>query len=173
MMQPMVSKGGNAMSERQTPKEQLSWFSAKGLFKHTCDNPRIQERYEESIVILKAASEDLAAERARKLFEKYSDKELGIVFTGAYEICGLFEPVREGREVYWFMRLSSLSPKKYVETYWDDGRPQSCDQKGWTHFWHNIDNKNSGCLNCRQVRKGQLWKRRRPASPGTKVKRPP
>jgi hypothetical protein len=64
----------------------------------------------------------------------------------------------DGSEAYWFMRISRLSPKKYVEKYWNDGRPDSCDQKGWTHVWHNLDNKNSGCYNCKEVRKGRLWK---------------
>lgn len=73
----------------------------------------------------------------------------------------LIDVVQSGREAYWFMRISSLSPAQYVAKYWHDGKPVSCDDNGWTHSWHNLDGKNSSCLNCREVREGQLWKKRK------------
>jgi hypothetical protein len=147
-------------------QKKKSWFGAKGLFRHMDpDSPSIQDRYEESIVVLKAESEEQAEQRALEKFRKYAREELGIFFTGHYEICHLFDPVRAGREVYWFMRISRLTPEKYVEKYWDDGRPRSCADKGWTHFWHNLDGKRSGCLNCQEVRRGKLWKHRKAKAP--------
>jgi hypothetical protein len=90
---------------------------------------------------------------------EYADDEIGIIFKGHYEICPLYDPVRAGSQVFWSMRISRLSPKKYVEKYWNDGKPDSCDEKGWAHVWYNKDNKTSGCYNCNEVRKGQLWKK--------------
>lgn len=112
-------------------------------------------------MVLKASSEEQAAERARKLFKRseHADEELSVTFTGEWELIELFDPVREGREVYWLLRMSSLSPQKYVARYWDDGYPASCDQKGWTHSWYNYDGKRSACMNCREMRRGRLWKR--------------
>jgi hypothetical protein len=90
-------------------QKKKSWFGAKGLFRHMDpDSPSIQDRYEESIVVLKAESEEQAEQRALEKFRKYAREELGIFFTGHYEICHLFDPVRAGREVYWFMRRQGV-----------------------------------------------------------------
>ena len=141
----------------------LDWYSAKGLFKHAWGNKDAKDRYEEAVFVLKAISEDEAAEHAIKLFNEYAneyaDDEMGINFTGHYDICPLHDPVRAGRQAYWFMRISRLSPRKYVEKYWNDGKPDSCDERGWTHVWYNNGNNTSGCYNCYEVRKGQLWKK--------------
>lgn len=161
---------------RRTVTEECGWFSVKGLLKHTFpkdDRRHRRDRYEESIIVLRASSEDEAAELAVKLFkeQEYADEDGGIVFTGAHEVCPLFDPVREGHEVYWFLRISNLSPQKYVAKYWDDdGRPESCDDKGWTHSWYNFDGKSSRCMNCREQRKGRLWKRKETGSSGAKRK---
>ncbi len=147
-------------------KQKESWFSIKGLFRHMHpEQPTVQDRYEERIIVLKAESEEQAHERALVLFRKYAHEELGIIFTGHYEMCDLLEPVRAGREVYWHLRISRLSPEKYIEKYWDDGRPRSCDDRGWTHFWYNLDGKRSGCLNCQEVRRGKLWRHRKAKTP--------
>ena len=141
-------------------KQEKSWFGVKGLFRHVLPgHPSAKARYEESIIVLKAESDEEAHEQALELFQKYAEEEPGIVFTGHHEVCALFDPVRAGREAYWFMRISGLSPEKYIEKYWDDGRPRSCDDKGWTHAWYNLDGKSSACFNCREVRRGQLWRK--------------
>ena len=147
------------LNQETKESKELDWYNAKGLFKHVNDDKDMKDKYEETVFVLKAGSEDDAMERAIKLFNGYADEDIGIMFTGHYEICRLFEPVKNGSEVYWSMRISRLSPKKYVERYWNEGRPDSCDEKGWTHVWYNKDNKNSGCFNCNEVRKGQLWKK--------------
>ena len=43
----------------------------------------------------------------------------------------------------------------------NDGKPDSCDERGWTHLWYNNGNNTSGCYNCCEVRKGQLWKKKK------------
>ncbi|MDI9433413.1 MAG: hypothetical protein QM570_16980 [Planctomycetota bacterium] len=39
-------------------KKSKRWFSAKGLFHHTMDPPYIKDRYEESILVIEAESEE-------------------------------------------------------------------------------------------------------------------
>lgn len=144
---------------KKRKKKKENWYGAKGLFKHLYGHKNLKDKYEEAVFVLKAASVDEAEQRASKLFNEYANEENGINFTGHYEICPLYHSVRNGSEVYWSMRISRLSPKKYVEKYWNEGKPDSCDERGWTHVWYNKDNKTSGCYNCKEVRKGKLWKK--------------
>lgn len=134
------------------------WYSAKGLFLHrTGGVPPKQKRYEESIIILRASSEVEAEGKARKLFRKRQME--GVSFLNELEICPLFDDPKIGAEVYWLLRLSPLSVKRYVATHWDDGKPRSCRSRGWDHHWYNAGKKRSGCYNCYERRKGELWKK--------------
>jgi hypothetical protein len=60
-------------------------------------------------------------------------------------------------EVATTMRISQMAVKTYVEQYWSDLRPPSCDNVGWKHVWYNRDGKTSRCYNCMEVRDGRLW----------------
>jgi hypothetical protein len=35
---------------------------------------------------------------------------------------------------------------------------EDCGIRGGTHDWYNMDNVNSACYHCEQIRPGQLWK---------------
>ena len=131
-----------------------SWYSAKGLFKHlNTRTPKKQTRYEESIIILRAADEKGAEKTARDIYRKAAQKDF--VFLKEIEICPIFDDPASGTEVYWFQRLSPLSAKAYVKGFWDDGKPRNCHSVGWKHLWYNRDNKRSGCYNCYTTRVGR------------------
>jgi hypothetical protein len=77
--------------------QEKSWFGVKGLFRHVYpDHLGIKARYEESVIVVKAESQEDAHEQALELFQKYANEELGIIFTGHHEVCELSDPVRAG-----------------------------------------------------------------------------
>ena len=137
----------------------LQWFSAIGLFRHTTKDRNVVPQYEERVVLVRAKNEAMSEKLILREFKEYVKTD-GIEFLNRYVIDELYDaPGRKVVEVAHHMRLSKLPPSQYISQFWLSLRPKSCDQNGWTHAWHNIDNKKSGCYNCQTVRKGQLWKR--------------
>lgn len=129
-------------------------FSAIGLFKHTYDKPNNITKYEERVVITSAASEGVAKTLILAEFADYAQD--GIEFLGKFEISEIVgdEVVTE---VACTMRVYEGTADEYIENYWSDLRPSSCDEKNWKHSWHNHGGGYSACYNCRELRKGSLW----------------
>ncbi len=64
-------------------------------------------------------------------------------------------------EIASMMRVTKMSPARYVAAFCSDLRPSSCDAVGWRHVWHNHDGGSSNCYNCNELRPGQRWAKRK------------
>jgi hypothetical protein len=140
--------------------EGMAWWSAIGLFRHTYGNGRKIPQYEERVVVVAAVNRENAESKVLRAFGEYAANNEGIEFLGEYEIQEILDELGDKVvEVATTMRISQMAVETYVEQYWSDLRPASCDNVGWTHVWYNRDEKTSGCYNCLEVHDGRLWER--------------
>lgn len=138
----------------------MKWFGAIGLFRHEYGEIDRVSQYEERTVIVQALDEGAARDLVLNEFRRYAAELEGGRFLDQYvvnEICDV--PNGPVTEVASLMRVTDLDPDTYIDRYWSDLRPSSCDQLGWTHVWHNAGRGRSNCYNCREGRAGELWKK--------------
>ena len=143
----------------KSPFKSGLWFSGRGLFRHAFRNKAQIPQYEERVVVIKAKSAAAAEREIIKEFKVYGNGNTGVTFLGEYEIQDILAVDAKVTEVAYLMRVSDLTPAKYIKALWEDGRPSNCKSVGWNHVWHNLDNKSVYCYNCRKVAKGSksLW----------------
>ncbi len=55
------------------------------------------------------------------------------------------------------MKVFAGTDDEYIERYWGDQKPLTCESKGWKHVWFNRGEGKSGCYNCQEERFGELW----------------
>jgi len=134
----------------------MKWFGSIGLFLHKYQDPRRIPKYELRTTICQARSQKIAEARFLREFADYAQD--GTRFLEQWQVVDLYgAPGRIPLETSYQMITTDLSPKEFIKVHWLGDRPQSCEEMGWTHSWHNLDNRRSGCFNCRTVRKGRLW----------------
>jgi hypothetical protein len=138
------------------------WFSATGLFIHRFPVPGCVTQFEERVVIVEAENEDHAERLILAEFSEYASDDAGIELLDEYYLQEIEQPHgSKVVEVASTMRVSPLEPQEYIDRYWCDLRPDSCDQVGWNHAWFNVDNESSRCYNCLEVRPGKPWKQQK------------
>ena len=132
-------------------------YGCIGVFKHCFGDSNRVTQFEERIVITEAASYEEAENNILSEFSEYATN--GTVFLNEYEITEIVDE-RDSLvvEVASSMKVFEGDDEEYLEKYYYDQKPVSCDDVGWKHAWYNIDNKRSGCTNCQEEREGQLWK---------------
>ena len=144
----------------------MKWFGSIALFLHKYEDSRRIPKYELRTTICYARSRKIAEARFLKEFKDYAQG--GISFVNEWEVFDIDGvPGKIPIEAAYQMITSDLTPKQFIKAYWLGDRPQSCEEKGWTHAWHNFDDKHSACYNCRTIKKGQHWKK----SPNQRVQR--
>ncbi len=100
------------------------WYAARTIFRHVSLRPRRRQKhvYEERIVLLRAASETQAIQKAERDAAKYADAHAGVEYVGFVETFRLVESrIRSGSEVFSLMRSSSLSAPRFLSRYFADG----------------------------------------------------
>jgi hypothetical protein len=138
----------------------MRWFGAIGLFRHEYDESNRVSQYEERTVVLQASDEDAARDLVLDEFRRYATELEGVQFLDQFIVNEIHDPPNGTvTEVASLMRVTDLDPGTYIDRYWIDLRPSSCDQLGWTHVWHNAGGGRSNCYNCRDSRLGELWKK--------------
>jgi hypothetical protein len=132
-------------------------YSGVGLFKHHFHGSKQISQFEERVVLTEADS--LEAVR-KKIFEEFRHYCIeGTEFLNEYEIVEVRNPeFKDVIEVSCSMKVFDGTDEEYIARYWDDQRPESCDDLGWTHSWHNRKEGISGCYNCQEERTGELWR---------------
>jgi hypothetical protein len=134
------------------------WFSAKQLFLHTPNDKRIKQWYEERIVLIRAATDDEAWEKAKAEGKEYSDfGDDSCRFIEIVDLFKLFEEPGDMKEVYSIKNISSLKPDEYIFRFYPDS-PADCEENGEKHCWFNHDGRTSGCYNCQVIGEGELWR---------------
>ena len=132
-------------------------YSGTGIFKHCFDTPNKITQFEERIVVTNASSEKEAETIILAEFKDYAVEN--VAFLDTYEINEITEDNDSTViEVASSMRVFTGTDQEYLEIYWDDQKPTSCEVKGWKHAWYNRGNGKSACYNCQEVREGELWK---------------
>ena len=131
-------------------------FSGSGVFKHAYDNSCRIPQFEERIVLVEAPSIEIAEKLIVKEFNEYASD--GIEFLQVFEINELCEETGAVIEIASSMKVFSGNNEEYLNRFWSDQRPESCDSSGWQHVWYNRSNGKSGCYNCQEERSGELWK---------------
>lgn len=131
-------------------------FSGSGVFKHTYENSNQIPQLEERVVLLEAASFEIATQLILEEFSAYACE--GIEFLNVYKIDELDEDPAPIIEVSSSMKVFSGSGQQYIERFWLDQRPDSCATVGWQHVWYNSGDGNSSCYNCNEEKAGELWK---------------
>jgi len=132
-------------------------YSGIGVFKHSFDNPNKIAKFEERVVLIEATSYEEAESLMLVDCEAYAQTE-GVSFLGELEIAEI-----TGRadtpviEVARSIKIFTGSDEEYLQRFWDDQQPLSCDDKGWSHVWFKLGDSRSGCYNCQEEREGELW----------------
>ncbi len=103
-------------------KKQLDWFSVRCVFRSTRRSGSTKRNlYEERITIWRVASFNDAIKRAERDARQYAedtDSEY-IELAQAFHISP--NRLTSGTEVFSLMRESNYYPKKYLDTYFDNG----------------------------------------------------
>ena len=138
----------------------MKWFSGIGLFRHVfSDNDRVPT-YEERVVVVNAENNERARQKIIADFREYGDVENGCEFLDQYEIQEMYDPPsKEVAEVASNTRITDIDSNEYIERYWNDLTPKSCDDIGRRHVWYNAGNGKSRCYNCKTNVDGELWKK--------------
>jgi Domain of unknown function (DUF4288) len=94
-----------------------SWYGVKCLYRHTAFKNPV---YEERVILVRASDQDAALERAEELSQEYEDEACTYIgYALGFE---MFDTVlEEGTEVFSLMRTSELSPKEYLDRFYDTG----------------------------------------------------
>ena len=129
-------------------------FSGVGLFLHTYEGTDKVNRFEERVVVAVVANADEAEKLILSEFNEYATD--GVKFLNQYEINEVYEEEGPVWEVASSMKLFTGSEQEYIDKYWSDQKPVSCESVGWKHSWFNKGNGILGCYNCQKERKGKL-----------------
>jgi hypothetical protein len=104
---------------KESTKEE--WYAVRCVFQHPPRHDMTKRcLYEERITIWKAKSFEEAIEKAEleaKAYAEPDSKYLGLA--QGYNLFG--KALKSGAEVFSLMRDSNYSPKKYLDTYFDNG----------------------------------------------------
>jgi hypothetical protein len=130
-------------------------YGCIGIFKHCFGGSNQIPQFEERVVMTEAASYEEAKVKILAEFKEYAGE--GTIFLNEYEITEI-DDEKQVIEVASSMKVFKGTDEEYLERYYYDQRPISCDNEGWKHAWYNLDNQRSGCYNCQEVREGRLWK---------------
>ena len=131
-------------------------FSGVGVFKHCYQNPNQITKFEERIVMTDAASKEEAERLILAEFEEYATE--GVKFLRVYEVEEMYPEENPVIEIANSMKVFDGTDEEYIEKYWDDQKPLSCETVGWHHVWFNRGGGKSGCYNCQEERDGELYK---------------
>jgi hypothetical protein len=105
----------------QTSDKSEPWYGAQMVFRHPSGGSRTVDSYEERIVLIRADSEEEAITKAEVEASEYchgSDTE----YTGFVRVFHIFEEaIRDKTEVFSIIRDSELSPKDYLDHFFDTG----------------------------------------------------
>ena len=113
---------------KRTKATESPWWGAKVLFQHTDLAERRGETvFEERVVLIRARTAEQAIERAEKVARAYvKDLDGGCKYLGFLDV---FHPwqtrIGSGSEIYSLMRTSRLSPKKYLDRFYDTGKERT------------------------------------------------
>ena len=128
-------------------------FSGSGIFKHIYDDPNRITKFEERVVITEATSEPEAEKKILAEFKEYAQD--GIVFSGEFTLSEIIES-KLVIEVASTMRTFQGTDEEYLEKYWYDLQPETCDDNGWKHVWYNQGKGKRACYNCQEIKKRAL-----------------
>ncbi len=132
-------------------------YSGIGVFRHTFDNQNKITKFEERVVLIEAATYEEAETLMLEDCEEYAQED-GVSFLGEFEISEISgradKPVIE---VARSIKVFTGTDEEYLQRFWDDQQPLSCDDNGWTHVWFKQADNLSACYNCQEEREGELW----------------
>jgi hypothetical protein len=102
--------------------KQRDWYSVRCLFRHAKrDGMTKRHLYEERVTLWHTASFDDAVELAERDADAYADS-VDAEYLGLAQAYHLFaERITSGVEAFSLMRESNSSPKRYLDTYFDNG----------------------------------------------------
>ena len=130
-------------------------FGCICIFKHIFHDKNKVSQFEERVLLTDADSYEKAEEKFLIEFKEYGSDEC--IFINEYEIFEISETDKSIIEIVSSMKVFNGTDSEYLDKYFYDQRPLSCDDIGWQHSWYNIDGKRSGCYNCQEIRDGKLW----------------
>ena len=131
-------------------------FSGVGVFKHNFKNPNQITQFEERVVMTETPSYEEAEKFILEDFGEYATD--GVEFINVYEIKEMYPEDGPVLEIASTMKVFIGTDEEYIEKYWSDQKPLTCDDFGWQHVWRNYGGGKSGCYNCQEIRDGELWK---------------
>ncbi len=143
----------------------MKWFSMTAVYYWKSSPPK-QRRYERRVTLCSAKNAKKAEAKLLKEAKSYTKALDGVVFLDAYFSGKLGDPPgKTPVEIDYELTLAvdpksgkALKPKQFLCEHWAYDRVKNCEDFGFKHAWYNKDDVNSGCHNCRIIRKGQLWK---------------
>lgn len=99
------------------------WYGAKTVYQvNGSSNKGNNKLYEERVVIVEANSFDEAILKAEKEALDYASDDSGLIYLGYVNVFKLSsEKIKDKTEVFSLMRENHLSPKKYIDKYFDTG----------------------------------------------------
>lgn len=130
-------------------------FSGVGIFKHNYKNPNQITKFEERVVMTEAQTYEEAEKLILEDFDEYATD--GVEFLNVYEISAMYPDDGPVLEIACAMKVFNGTEEEYFEKYWGDQKPLTCESEGWEHVWFNRGGGISGCYNCQEERKGELW----------------
>ncbi len=124
-------------------------YSGIGVFKHVFDDPNKITKFEERTVITEAPSYKDAENLILSEFKDYCGN--GISFLDVYEINEVIEsPEQPVTQVARSIKVFTGSDEEYLQKFWDDQQPLSCEDNGWRHVWFTRTDKTIACYNCQK-----------------------
>lgn len=130
-------------------------YSCMGIFKHIYENPLRISQYEERVVLIEAASPELATILVDKEFSEYSSE--GIELVHAFDLQEIAEEPALVVGISSKMKVFPGDGEEYIERFCGDLRPKSCRDLGWQHVWYHIGHGVSGCYNCQEEKSDNRW----------------
>ena len=122
-------------------------FSCIALLKHTFEDPKRIPKFEERVLFVSAQSE----EDAEKLFSadinEFAGEEVELL---EKEISEMYPEDGAVVEVASSMKIFAGANQEYIERFWDDQKPITCDTVGWSHVRFRRSELVYGCYNCQQ-----------------------
>jgi hypothetical protein len=141
----------------------MPWYSMTAIFHWKQDGDTLP-KYERRVTICSAPDEEAATKSLLREAREYPAFD-NIVFLDDYCIQEIDEPPSEepievASELTIGVDLATgfaVEPCEFLERNWHASKIESCEDFGFRHVWHNLDNLTSGCYNCKVVREGRLW----------------
>jgi hypothetical protein len=100
------------------------WYGARCLFLHSDLGKSKRERtYEERVVVVRAIDFDTAIIEAEKEAENYSSYLQDTEYLGFVDVFEVFsDRITNKTEVFSLMRRSGLTPKKYIDRFYNTSK---------------------------------------------------